>query len=163
MVTGSVIPIARSCLRWLPFPKPLASPFSATFFGPLLFGNHHRVAWLNFFNISTRGQSIFIAYLLIISIVLCSMGYDVSSPRRSLRIADRELYNELDRSLERCQYGSAGTLCWPEQYPNLGHRLVAFYLLAVASLGRHLMRYPSMLTQCDVMTILHHRLQGISD
>jgi hypothetical protein len=80
IITTAGIPIFLSMFRWLPFPMRLVSWFNATFIDPPLIGEHHRVPWLSSFIVPTRGQGLFIAYIIIINIILCSIGYEVRWP-----------------------------------------------------------------------------------
>ena len=80
LTTGAAIPIALSLLRFVPFPKPLVSNFNAIFIDLPIFGTKHNTPWLKTFVLPTRGQALFIAYLWIINIVLCSVGYQSRQP-----------------------------------------------------------------------------------
>ncbi|KAF2210465.1 hypothetical protein CERZMDRAFT_60697 [Cercospora zeae-maydis SCOH1-5] len=80
LTTGAAIPIALSLLRFLPFPRTFVSRFNAVFIDPPLIGTKHSVPWLNTFIAPTRGQAFFIAYLWIINITLCSVGYHTRRP-----------------------------------------------------------------------------------
>ncbi|EME84289.1 uncharacterized protein MYCFIDRAFT_133650, partial [Pseudocercospora fijiensis CIRAD86] len=76
LLGGAGIPIALSLLRFVPFPRHWVSQFNAIFIDPPAFGTRHRVPWLNTFVAPTRGQGLFITYLWVINIVLCSVGYE---------------------------------------------------------------------------------------
>ncbi|KXT06765.1 hypothetical protein AC578_7222 [Pseudocercospora eumusae] len=80
LLGGAGIPIALSLLRFAPFSRHMVSRFNAIFIDPPAFGNRHRVPWLNTFVAPTRGQALFIAYLWMINIVLCSVGYEIRWP-----------------------------------------------------------------------------------
>ncbi|KAK5174809.1 uncharacterized protein LTR77_001892 [Saxophila tyrrhenica] len=80
ITSGAIIPIALSCLRGLPLPRAFVSRFKAILIDPPLFSGRHRVPWFNSFEVPTRGQAIFIAYLVVANIVLSSVGYTISSP-----------------------------------------------------------------------------------
>ncbi|KAH9829724.1 putative ferric-chelate reductase (Fre2) [Teratosphaeria destructans] len=77
LLTGSILPIALSLLRFLPLPRPLVSRFAATFVYAPLFGSWG--ARLPF-SVPTRGQAFMIAYFLALNIVLCAVGYDTTWP-----------------------------------------------------------------------------------
>ncbi|KAF2773969.1 hypothetical protein EJ03DRAFT_323320 [Teratosphaeria nubilosa] len=76
LITGSILPIAFSMLRFLPFPRRLASRFSATFVYSPLFRSWD---WFPF-SLPTRGQAFLIAYFSLINIILCAVGYDTTWP-----------------------------------------------------------------------------------
>ncbi|KAI2469991.1 hypothetical protein F4781DRAFT_421647 [Annulohypoxylon bovei var. microspora] len=78
LITGAVIPVACSLLRFVPFPKALTSRFNAYFIDPPLFGRRHRTPIRDFAIMPTRGQSMLIAYFFIINVVLSCVGYRLS-------------------------------------------------------------------------------------
>ncbi|KXT04357.1 hypothetical protein AC579_8939 [Pseudocercospora musae] len=80
LLGGAGIPIALSLLRFVPLPRHMVSRFNAIFIDPPAFGNRHRNPWLKTFVAPTRGQALFIAYLWMINIVLCSVGYETRWP-----------------------------------------------------------------------------------
>ncbi|KAI1097402.1 hypothetical protein F4804DRAFT_347211 [Jackrogersella minutella] len=80
LITGAVIPLACSLLRFVPFPKALVSRFNAYIVEPPLFGRRHRAPIHNLGIMPTRGQAILIAYFVIINIVLSSVGYRLAMP-----------------------------------------------------------------------------------
>ncbi|KAL3481257.1 ferric reductase like transmembrane component-domain-containing protein [Aspergillus californicus] len=89
LITGAVIPIAFSLVRFLPFPATWTTSFEAKFVTPPLIGARHNVPYLwNTTMMPTRGQAFFLAYLVIINVVLCSVG--IESARDSTWYKDRE-------------------------------------------------------------------------
>lgn len=80
IIAGGVIPIALSLLRFVPFPKTLASRFYAIFIDSPLFGARHKVPYFNLALMPTRGQAILIAYQVILNVVLCAVGYHSAQP-----------------------------------------------------------------------------------
>ncbi|EAL85037.1 hypothetical protein KXW29_008067 [Aspergillus fumigatus] len=80
LLTGAIIPIASSLLRFVPFPAAWRVWFRAVFIDPPFVGRRHSSPILDTFFMPTRGQALFIAYLLIINIVLCSVGFHSANP-----------------------------------------------------------------------------------
>ena len=80
LVTGFAIPIAVSLLRVVPFPSRWTSLFNAYFITPPAIGSKHNAAVLNLFHVPTRGQALFIAYLITINLVLTFVDLDGPSP-----------------------------------------------------------------------------------
>lgn len=80
LLTCTIIPIGLSCLRWLPLPGRFVSWFSATFIDPPLFGSHHQVPFLKTAHMPTRGQGLFIGYLLTTNIILSAVDYEIRTP-----------------------------------------------------------------------------------
>ncbi|KAI1451534.1 hypothetical protein F4805DRAFT_463693 [Annulohypoxylon moriforme] len=80
LISGAAIPVACSLLRFVPFPKVLASRFNAYFIEPPLFGRRHRTPLHNLAIMPTRGQAMLIAYFFIINIVLSCIGYPLTMP-----------------------------------------------------------------------------------
>ena len=60
----------------MPFPSRWATLFNAYFITPPAFGSKHTTAALGLFHIPTRGQALFIAYLIIINLVLTFVDLD---------------------------------------------------------------------------------------
>ncbi|KAK1138310.1 hypothetical protein N8T08_002859 [Aspergillus melleus] len=89
LITGAVIPIAFSLFRFLPFPVEWMTNFEATYVNPPLIGARHNVPYLwNTAMMPTRGQAFFLAYLIILNVVLCSVG--IESARDSTWYKDSE-------------------------------------------------------------------------
>ncbi|KAF2493106.1 ferric reductase-like protein transmembrane component 4 [Lophium mytilinum] len=78
-LSGVVIPIGFSVLRFVPWPARLTTKFNAHIIYPPAFGSHHKEAILGV-NIPTRGQALFILYLIAINVILCSVGYSSKQP-----------------------------------------------------------------------------------
>ena len=71
LLTGFLIPIGVSTLRFLPFPARLRSRLSASFNHPAVFGTRHRTPLGGAGIVPTRGQTLFIGYLVLINILVC--------------------------------------------------------------------------------------------
>ncbi|KAL8764708.1 MAG: hypothetical protein Q9209_007919 [Squamulea sp. 1 TL-2023] len=80
LVSGALIPIAFSLLRFIPFPSALVTKFSAWFIDPPLFGSRHKTPVAGLFHMPTRGQAFFIFYLISINVILSAAGYSGSQP-----------------------------------------------------------------------------------
>ncbi|KAL8847159.1 MAG: hypothetical protein Q9221_007789 [Calogaya cf. arnoldii] len=80
LVSGAVIPIAFSLLRFIPFPTALATKFNAWFVDPPVFGSRHKTPVAGLFHVPTRGQAFFIFYLVGINVILSAVGYQGIQP-----------------------------------------------------------------------------------
>ncbi|KAB8266015.1 ferric reductase like transmembrane component-domain-containing protein [Aspergillus pseudonomiae] len=80
LLTGAIIPIGLSFARFIPLPTRLKTSFQAYVIAPPLIGHRHTVPLFNTFNMPTRGQALFIAYLIIINVVLCAVGFSSADP-----------------------------------------------------------------------------------
>ncbi|KAK3324330.1 putative ferric-chelate reductase [Cercophora scortea] len=80
LISGAIIPIAFSFFRLLPLPASFTSKFYAYLIDPPLFGRYRAVPVLGLAMVPTRGQGLFIAYIIIINIVLSSVGYRSVTP-----------------------------------------------------------------------------------
>ncbi|RHZ67158.1 putative ferric-chelate reductase (Fre2) [Aspergillus thermomutatus] len=80
LLTGAIIPIASSLLRFVPFPAAWRVRFSAIFIDPPFIGRRHSSPIFDTFYMPTRGQALFIAYLSIINIILCAVGFRSAQP-----------------------------------------------------------------------------------
>jgi hypothetical protein len=88
LLTGAIIPIAFSLLRFLPFREEWVARFEAKYVTPPMIGARHNVAFFwNTTMMPTRGQAFFIAYIIIINVILCSVG--IESARESTWYKDR--------------------------------------------------------------------------
>ena len=90
-VTCVGIPIVFSWFRSLPLSPVLVSKFYATFIDPPLFGHYHSAPVLRLGFVPTRGQGLFIAYIWIINIIVCSVGYEVRDPMSWYPTVERQL------------------------------------------------------------------------
>lgn len=75
-LTGAVLPIGLSLLRILPWPTSIATKFNAFVIDPPLLANPPTFI-SKLFLMPTRGQTLFVAYLFIINIVLTACGYEM--------------------------------------------------------------------------------------
>lgn len=80
LVSGAVIPIAFSLLRFFPFPTALVTKFNAWFVDPPVFGSRHKTPVAGLFHVPTRGQAFFIFYLVSINVILSAVGYEGIQP-----------------------------------------------------------------------------------
>lgn len=80
LISGAVIPVAFSLLRFVPWPALLVSKFNAVFIYPPAFGSRHSQAIFGFAHVPTRGQALFIGYLIAINVILSSVGYRSVQP-----------------------------------------------------------------------------------
>lgn len=64
----------------LPWPAKLTSLFHAYFIDPPVFGRYHSVPVLNLAMIPTRGQAIFILYIIFVNVLANSLGFLVLTP-----------------------------------------------------------------------------------
>lgn len=75
LLSGVVIPVAFSLLRFVPFPGTLRSKFYAYIIEPPAFGSKHAVP--SFFGMEimpTRGQALFIGYFIVLNIVFSAVN-----------------------------------------------------------------------------------------
>ncbi|CAL8577141.1 hypothetical protein XPA_002986 [Xanthoria parietina] len=80
IVSGALIPIAFSLLRFVPFPTALVTQFNAWFVDPPVFGSRHKTPVAGLFHVPTRGQAFFIFYLVSINVILSAVGYQGIQP-----------------------------------------------------------------------------------
>ncbi|KAL8912566.1 MAG: hypothetical protein Q9171_002430 [Xanthocarpia ochracea] len=80
LVSGAVIPITFSLLRFIPFPAALMTKFNAWLVDPPVFGSRHKTPVAGVFHVPTRGQAFFIFYLVSINVILSAVGYKGSQP-----------------------------------------------------------------------------------
>ncbi|KAK2608596.1 hypothetical protein QQS21_002822 [Conoideocrella luteorostrata] len=79
-VSGAIIPISLSLLRFLPWPSSWCTKFNAWFIDPPLVGKKHAAPIWGLGMVPTRGQSIFIAYMWAINIASSCDGISYSWP-----------------------------------------------------------------------------------
>ncbi|KAH6975155.1 ferric reductase like transmembrane component-domain-containing protein [Ilyonectria sp. MPI-CAGE-AT-0026] len=77
---GAVAPVGLSLLRLLPWPVKLRSKFYAYLIDPPVFGKRHNVPVLGLAMVPTRGQAIFIIYIIVINTVAAFVGYPRYTP-----------------------------------------------------------------------------------
>ncbi|KAJ4295254.1 hypothetical protein N0V90_007265 [Kalmusia sp. IMI 367209] len=81
VVTCFALPIGFSFLRFVPFPNSLVTRFNAWVIDPPLWGSKQKQALAGGVGLMpTRGQALFIAYILIVNIVLSAVGYRSAQP-----------------------------------------------------------------------------------
>ncbi|KAH7015034.1 hypothetical protein EDB80DRAFT_831816 [Ilyonectria destructans] len=79
-IGGAVAPVALSLLRLLPWPVKLRSKFYAYFIDPPVFGKSHNVPVLGLAMVPTRGQAIFIIYIILINCAVSFVGFPTYTP-----------------------------------------------------------------------------------
>lgn len=79
-LTGALIPIGLSFLRFLPWPTEWVSKFNAYVIDSPLFGSQHTAPIRGLAMMPTRGQGLFIGYIWAINVILSSVGYEVVWP-----------------------------------------------------------------------------------
>ncbi|CAG8408234.1 unnamed protein product [Penicillium salamii] len=79
-ITGCVAPIFLSLIRFIPLPSQFFIALNAHLIDPPLAGKRHAVPVLGAGIVPTRGQALFIAYIVIVNIILSSVGYQISRP-----------------------------------------------------------------------------------
>ncbi|KAF9873894.1 hypothetical protein CkaCkLH20_08628 [Colletotrichum karsti] len=81
LLSGVVIPISLSLLRFFPFPTAWRYFFNAWIIEPPLFGKHHDTPVLfGLVFMPKRGQAMFISYFIIINTVLSAVNYEYADP-----------------------------------------------------------------------------------
>lgn len=103
VVSGAVIPILMSLLRFLPWPASWVTKFHAYFIDPPLFGSKHSTPIWGLGIMPTRGQAVFVAYLWILNIVLACVGYENNSGSS---------YDTLSNTIKRNIANRTGVLCY---------------------------------------------------
>lgn len=96
LVTGVGVPILLSLLRFVPCSEAFSSRFNAVLIDPPLLGHRHKTPIAGLFHLPTRGQSLFIAYLVTINIVFCFSGIPPPRPNAHYSTAtgsDGQVYN----------------------------------------------------------------------
>lgn len=79
-LAGAVAPVGLSLLRLLPWPTKLRSRFYAYFIDPPAVGRRHNVPVFGLAMVPTRGQALFILYLLALNTVAAFAGYPRFTP-----------------------------------------------------------------------------------
>ncbi|KAF7593573.1 hypothetical protein BBP40_011193 [Aspergillus hancockii] len=80
LLSSVIMPIALSFVRFIPIPTPLKARVEGYILTPPLIGNRHNVPFFNTFMMPTRGQTLFIAYLTIINVMLCAVCFESANP-----------------------------------------------------------------------------------
>jgi hypothetical protein len=94
LLSGVVIPIAFSLVRFLPFPRSWTTKFNAVLLDPPVVGSRHKVPilWgLTF--MPTRGQAFFLSYFLVLNVVLSAVGFRSAQPNSWYGSKSLELAN----------------------------------------------------------------------
>ncbi|KAF5971582.1 ferric reductase Fre2p [Fusarium bulbicola] len=79
-MTCVMVPIGFSLLRFLPLPSSWRSKFYGYFIDPPAWGRQHSVATLGIGMVPTRGQALFILYLIAINCLATFAGYPNYAP-----------------------------------------------------------------------------------
>ncbi|ORX40124.1 ferric reductase like transmembrane component-domain-containing protein [Kockovaella imperatae] len=80
LVTCAAIPIAISALSWLPYPASLENKLRAHLFDAPLLARPVTLPWIGPVNVPTRGQSLFMLYIIGMNIILSAAGYRSKQP-----------------------------------------------------------------------------------
>ncbi|KAF2152204.1 ferric reductase-like protein transmembrane component 4 [Myriangium duriaei CBS 260.36] len=81
LLSGVLIPIAFSLLRFVPFPNIWRTQFNAWIIDPPLFGTKADTPVLfGLFQMPKRGQALFIFYFILINVVLSAVNYEYADP-----------------------------------------------------------------------------------
>jgi len=162
-LTGAIIPIGLSLLRFLPWPPSLKTRFNAYLIDPPLWGSQHAAALWGFGVMPTRGQGLFIGYLWLINIVLSAAGYwivwpmvwwDAQSGEVIAYIANRVgVLSFANLPLVFLYAGRNNVLLWLTNWSHstflLIHRWIAFICMLQAVLHSVLYLYVYMNTPGD--------------
>ncbi|KAM5353383.1 hypothetical protein ACJ41O_000033 [Fusarium nematophilum] len=97
-LSGVIFPIFFSFLRFLPIPTHLRSKLYAYFIDPPAWGKRHSVPTLGLGIIPTRGQAIFILYIIAINAVAVFEGYPNFSPNGLFPDRRYELIRQIGNS-----------------------------------------------------------------
>jgi hypothetical protein len=68
-----------SFARFIPVPATIKARVEAYLVAPPLIGNRHNVPLFSTFIMPTRGQAVFIAYMIIINVILCAVGIETAN------------------------------------------------------------------------------------
>ncbi|KPM37460.1 hypothetical protein AK830_g9116 [Neonectria ditissima] len=137
---GVVAPVGLSLLRLLPWPVALRSKFYAYFIDPPVFGKRHNMPVLGLAMIPTRGQAIFIVYIIVINCVAAFVGYPHYTPNSFYPDRKYELTRHIANRLGMLSFanipltilygGRNNLLLWTTNWSHstflLLHRWVAF-------------------------------------
>lgn len=91
-LSGVLIPIGFSLLRIVPFPQRWTTLFNAWIIDPPAIGKHHKVPILwGLTNMPTRGQALFISYLIILNVILNAVGISSRQPNAWFTSTSQEI------------------------------------------------------------------------
>ncbi|KAJ3126200.1 hypothetical protein HK100_010391 [Physocladia obscura] len=111
LFSGAFFPIAFSILRFLPIPRLLISKFYATVIDPPAFGKHHSVPiFYGLAIIPTRGEAIFIFYLVAINIIFSAIGFETHQPNAWYSTERSELLEYVGNRLGILSFANIGLL-----------------------------------------------------
>jgi hypothetical protein len=80
ITTSILLPVVASSFRCHLLPTRFASRLNAYFNYLPLIGSRHSVPTFNLIIMPTRGQSVFLFYLIAVNIIFCCVGYDSRQP-----------------------------------------------------------------------------------
>ncbi|RGP72465.1 hypothetical protein FSPOR_2676 [Fusarium sporotrichioides] len=89
------IPIGFSLLRFLPIPKSVRSKFYAYIIDPPAWGKRHSVPTLGLGIVPTRGQALFILYIIAINVAATFDGYPRYTPNAYFPVRRDELMRHI--------------------------------------------------------------------
>ena len=81
LLSGFVVPIGVSLIRFIPFPRVLVTRFNSWVIYPPLWGSRHKQSILyDIAQVPTRGQALFLGYIVVVNVVLSAAGYRSLQP-----------------------------------------------------------------------------------
>ena len=81
LLSGFAVPIGLSLIRFIPFPKRLVTKFNSWIIYPPLWGSRHKQPILyDVVQVPTRGQALFVGYIIVVNVVLSATGYRSLQP-----------------------------------------------------------------------------------
>ena len=85
------MPVGLSLLRFVPWPAHLVTKFNAYFIYPPAFGSRHQSPIRGVAHVPTRGQALFIAYLVAVNVILCAAGISSRQPNAWMKTTKGEV------------------------------------------------------------------------
>ena len=144
MASCIMTPIVFSGLGRLPFPRHFTARFNALLNYPPLLGMHHRVPLLGFTNIPTRGQSLYLFYLIAINVIFCSVDYRSWQPNSWFSSQRSEIaayisnrtgaLSLVNLAIAVLFAGRNNFLLWVTDWPYDSYLLFHRYIAAIATL-----------------------------
>ncbi|KAK1972166.1 ferric reductase-like protein transmembrane component 4 [Colletotrichum sublineola] len=146
LLSGILIPVAFSLLRFVPLPAKWCSIFSAWVIDPPLFGSHHDTPV--FFGLAVmpkRGQALFVFYFIVINTVLSAVNYEYADPNTwfpgdrwrwmCMLVSNRlGLLSFSNLALVFLYAGRNNLLLWVTDWPHSTFLLLHRWIAAIATL-----------------------------
>ncbi|KAF1988396.1 ferric reductase-like protein transmembrane component 4 [Aulographum hederae CBS 113979] len=92
LLSGVIIPIGFSLLRFFPWPAQLATKFNAYFIYPPAFGSKHKQSLMGIAHMPTRGQAFFVFYIVAINVILSAVGFRSKQPSSWYETTSQEIF-----------------------------------------------------------------------